>query len=70
MRYLFVLWVILPSWAVAHPWHIVEASGHNHWIGLGAIGAAALAALWAKHKEKQQDEAESDEAEELEEEPA
>lgn len=73
MRIILILLLVLPSVAFAHAGHVIEAAGHNHWIALGAIGAAALAALWSKHKEKQQAEADSDEAEDagdLEEEPA
>ena len=33
--------------AVAHPGHLVEAAGHNHWIGLAALGAAVAVAGWA-----------------------
>ena len=70
MRYLAVLLIVLPSIATAHAGHVIEAAGHNHWIAIGAIGAAALAALWSKHKEKQRDDSEPEDIEDLEEEAA
>lgn len=33
--------------AVAHPGHIGELAGHNHWIAGAAVGLAAAIALWA-----------------------
>ena len=32
----------LPAAALAHPGHMAEAAGHNHWIAGAAIGAAVL----------------------------
>jgi hypothetical protein len=33
--------------AAAHPGHIAGAMGHDHWIGLAAIGGAIAVAVWA-----------------------
>ena len=30
----------------AHPGHIIDLAGHNHWLAAAAIAAAAAAALW------------------------
>lgn len=57
------LMTVLPTFGSAHPGHIVEVAGHNHWIAAGAIGAAALAALWGKLKEKRDDNVVEDEPE-------
>jgi len=32
--------------ALAHPSHIIDLAGHNHWLAAAAIAAAAAAALW------------------------
>ena len=66
---LALILIVFPVGAFAHPGHIVEVAGHNHWIAAGAIGAAVLAALWGKLKEHQED-GEVEEDQELEEEAA
>ncbi len=33
--------------AAAHPGHLAGAMGHDHWIGLAAIGGAVAVAVWA-----------------------
>ncbi len=52
-----VLALLSATSAVAHPGHIIEVAGHDHWIAIGLIGAAGLAALLGKRKGQ---EAESD----------
>ncbi len=47
--------------ALAHPTHIIDVAGHNHWLAAAAIAAAAAAALWQAKKGK---DAEAEEAEE------
>lgn len=52
--------------ALAHPGHVAEAAGHNHWIAGAAIGLAVLAGLygWAKGRRREDRiESEADEAE-------
>lgn len=39
--------MMVPGAAVAHPGHLVEAAGHNHWVAGAAIGAAIALGLWA-----------------------
>lgn len=46
--------------AAAHPGHLVDLAGHNHWLAAAAIAAAAAAALWQATQGKASD----DEAEE------
>ena len=33
--------------ALAHPGHLVEAAGHNHWLAGAALGAAVVIGAWA-----------------------
>ncbi len=33
--------------AAAHPGHLADLAGHDHWIGLAAVGAAVGVAVWA-----------------------
>ena len=33
--------------AQAHPGHLVEAAGHNHWLAGAALGAAVVIGAWA-----------------------
>lgn len=51
---------LLASQAHAHAGHLadVAGAGHDHWIALGALGAAAAIGLWAglKGRKKDQDE--------------
>jgi len=60
--------------ALAHPGHMAEALGHDHWLAGAAIGLAVALGLWAKLKGKSQAKTEDDqesedeaEAEELQE---
>ncbi|WP_425053224.1 DUF6732 family protein [Psychromarinibacter sp. S121] len=52
---------LLPGAALAHPGHLAEAAGHNHWIGLAALGAAVAVAGWAILKGRKDKEAETSE---------
>lgn len=47
----------LPVPAVAHPGHIAEAAGHDHWLAGATIAAAAAVALWAAIKSRKKDDA-------------
>lgn len=49
---LSLIFILLPAIAQAHPGHLAEAAGHNHWIAGAAIGAAIAIAIWAGLKGK------------------
>ena len=69
---LTLIFALLGAWpALAHPGHLAEVAGHNHWLAGAALGAAAAIALWAALKGKGKSEAEATEeaAEEADEEP-
>lgn len=68
MRFsLTCLLTILAQSAAAHPGHLVEAAGHNHWVAGAAIGIAIAVGIWGALKgDKEADE----DIEELEEEAA
>ena len=55
--------------ALAHPGHLADAAGHDHWIALGALGVAIGLAVWAglrgsKGKDTEASETEETDAEE------
>lgn len=69
---LTLIFALFGAWpALAHPGHLAEVAGHNHWLAGAALGAAAAIALWAALKGKGKSEAEATEevAEEADEEP-
>jgi hypothetical protein len=41
------LLALLPAAAAAHPGHVAEQAGHDHWIALGALAAAFAVTGWA-----------------------
>lgn len=49
---IFTLPVLFATPALAHPGHIADAAGHNHWLAGAAIGAAIAAAIWGHLKGK------------------
>ncbi|AXX99456.1 DUF6732 family protein [Profundibacter amoris] len=59
-----VILALLAAPAFAHPTHIIEVAGHNHWLGLAAIAAAAAAALWQAKKGRDEEASQEDETEE------
>ncbi|WP_457646955.1 DUF6732 family protein [Profundibacter sp.] len=59
-----VILALLAAPAFAHPTHIIEVAGHNHWLGLAAIVAAAAAALWQAKKGRDEEASDEDESEE------
>ncbi len=70
MRYLLTVLMSLASAPVfAHPGHLADLAGHNHWIALGALGIAVLAGIYAGRK-KRKGEPEEEIEEETEEQPA
>ena len=43
MRLLTTFLILIGSSASAHPGHLVDAAGHNHWVAGIALGAAGIA---------------------------
>jgi len=65
MKFLFsLIMAMMAAPAFAHPTHIIEVAGHNHWLGLAAIAAAAAVALWQAKKSRDEEASEEDEIEE------
>ncbi|WP_112320820.1 DUF6732 family protein [Oceanibium sediminis] len=58
--------LMLPGAALAHPGHVADVAGHDHWIALGAIGVAAGLGLWAVLKGRKAKAAASDDSAEAE----
>lgn len=54
MRLALIL-IALPGAALAHPGHIAETAGHDHWIAGAAIGLAIAVAVWAALKSRKKD---------------
>ncbi|RYH01652.1 hypothetical protein EU805_13430 [Salipiger sp. IMCC34102] len=55
MRLMTALMILIAGPVAAHPGHIVDAAGHNHWVGgilLGAAGIAAAVGLLKGRKAK------------------
>ena len=47
MRYMLtVIFILNRGSAAADPGHLIELTGHHHWVGGAAIGLAILAGLW------------------------
>ncbi|MDU8929518.1 DUF6732 family protein [Alisedimentitalea sp. MJ-SS2] len=46
--------------AQAHPGHLIEAAGHDHWLGAAAIGAAIAIGLWNATKTRKDKDAQAD----------
>lgn len=69
-RSLALIFTLFAAPALAHPGHIGEMAGHNHWLAGAAIGAAIAIAIWGAIKGKKEDEAAEAESEvEIEAEP-
>ncbi|TNE68009.1 DUF6732 family protein [Celeribacter ethanolicus] len=62
-RSLALIFTLLATPALAHPGHLGEMAGHNHWLAGAAIGAAIAIAIWGAIKGKKEDEAEAADAE-------
>ena len=55
-RTISTLWLSLfAAPAAAHPGHLAELAGHNHWVAGAAIGAAIALGLWGALKGKKAD---------------
>jgi hypothetical protein len=64
MKHAIVMAALLAaSGAQAHPGHLSEVAGHDHWLGAAVLGAAIIIGLWAGlkgRKDEAADEAEGD----------
>ena len=51
--------LIMPGMAAAHPGHMADLAGHDHWVAGAAIGLAIALGLWGALKggRKETDEA-------------
>lgn len=49
--------------AHAHPGHLVDAAGHNHWVAGAAIGAAIAVGVWGMLKGRHRSDAKADASE-------
>ena len=67
---LTVLLMSAGSSAMAHPGHLADVAGHDHWAAGSAIGLAGWAAIWGALKGKKAEDADAQTEEELEEETA
>ncbi|MEM6579114.1 MAG: DUF6732 family protein [Pseudomonadota bacterium] len=69
MRYTLIFAAMISgTMASAHPGHLIDVAGHDHWLAAGALAAAAAIALAAligkardKDREAQDEDAEPDE---------
>ena len=43
MRLMTLALILTATGAAAHPGHLVDAAGHNHWVAGIALGAAGIA---------------------------
>jgi hypothetical protein len=48
----------MPGMALAHPGHLADAAGHDHWVAGIAIGVAVGVAVWGALRGKKDDERE------------
>jgi hypothetical protein len=65
MRYsLTLLLLVVGSAAQAHPGHLADLAGHDHWVAGAAIGLAILTGIYGALKGKKKDDAEPEIAEE------
>ena len=62
MRFaLTCLLTLVAQSAAAHPGHLVEAAGHNHWVAGAAIGIAIAVGIWCALKGDKETDAEIEE---------
>ena len=50
--------------AAAHPGHLADLAGHDHWVAGAAIGLSVLAGLWGALKGDKEEAADEEELEE------
>ncbi len=71
MRLILTLMMMAAGQPVlAHPGHLVDVAGHDHWVAGAAIGAAILIGLWGALKGKKDASDDAEAEPELEEEAA
>ena len=72
MRYsLTIIFTLLATTAQAHPGHLADLAGHDHWVAGAAIGLAILTGLYGALKgQKENAEPENQEETDSEEVPA
>ena len=59
MRYaLTLLLLVVGTGAQAHPGHIADLAGHDHWVAGAAIGLAILTGIYGALKGKKDSDAE------------
>lgn len=61
--FLTFVFALLAAPALAHPGHIADLAGHDHWVAGAAIGAAIAAAIWGHLKGKKDEEEIEEDAE-------
>lgn len=65
MRFLLTFCFCLAAQsAMAHPGHIGDLAGHDHWVAGIALGLAGLVAVWGAVKGKKKDDQPADTPEE------
>lgn len=63
MKRLATIIALMPCMALAHPGHLADAAGHDHWVAGIAIGVAVGVAVWGALRGRKDAEAEqADEA--------
>lgn len=67
---LTVILICAASVASAHPGHLGDLAGHDHWVAGAAIALAGLAAIWGALKGKKAKQDQEPPQEEMEEETA
>ncbi|MCA8884826.1 MAG: hypothetical protein KDA50_13920 [Rhodobacteraceae bacterium] len=52
MRLLLITFVLssVPGLALAHPGHLTDLAGHDHWVAGAAIGVAVVLGAWTALK--------------------
>jgi|GEM_PF-3202998 hypothetical protein len=55
-RSLALIFTLFAAPALAHPGHIGEMAGHNHWLAGAASGAAVAIAIWGAIMGRKEDE--------------
>lgn len=59
-RFLAIILVIWGGAAQAHPGHIADLAGHDHWVAGAAIGIAILVGVYGALTGKSKEDAEAD----------
>lgn len=61
-KFAIALAVMVPGTVMAHPGHLADVAGHDHWIAGAAIGTAIVLGLWAGLRGRKGQQADTDEA--------